>query len=449
MKRLYEEQAYQTEVGSWWETTAKPEIWPVLTTDIRAKTLVIGGGYTGLNCALELSKGQDAAGIVILDAQQPGWGASGRNGGFCCMGGSKLSLEGHIKRFGESETRKYFKAQQASVESVREFLTTNDIDADIHSSGETLMAHREDQISDMQIDRERMRSEFEFEPQLIEKNNLAENGMNSPEFHAALTTPVGFALNPMKYVAGLTGQVSKAGLAAYGETPALSIRQASGHWQVATPNGNVTAQNLVIATNGYSSEDIPDWLGGRLLPALTNIVVTRPLTTAELRSQGWTSHQMCYDTRNSLHYFRLMPAFDREEGPRMLFGMRAGTQATTASNTAMRQRIRADFDRIFPAWRNVETPFFWSGLVCLTRDLLSFTGPVPEMKNAFASFAYHGNGVAMGSYCGRLLAGIINGETGADELPAAMRQPPRRFPFASLRRKYLSAAYKWYEWKDG
>ena len=246
MKRLYEEQAYQTTVGSWWETTAKPDLWPRLKKDIRAHTLIIGGGYTGMNCALELSRKQDPAGIVILEAQQPGWGASGRNGGFCCMGGSKLSLKGHLKRFGETETRKYFKAQQTSVESVRQLLTAHDIDADIHSRGETLMAHRAEQVAEMHNELEEMERDFAVRPELVEKKHLAENGMSSPEFHAALTTPVGFALNPMKYVAGLARLVKNNGLAAYGETPALSVREASGHWQVSTPNGNITAANLTI-----------------------------------------------------------------------------------------------------------------------------------------------------------------------------------------------------------
>ncbi|MGB7287018.1 MAG: FAD-binding oxidoreductase, partial [Salaquimonas sp.] len=82
MQRLYERQAYSSQVGSFWETTTQPVTWPRLAKDIKAKVVIIGGGYTGLNCALELEKaGFDPATIVILEAEQPGWGASGRNGG--------------------------------------------------------------------------------------------------------------------------------------------------------------------------------------------------------------------------------------------------------------------------------------------------------------------------------------------------------------------------------
>jgi len=449
MKRLYEPAAYEVDVGSWWEATQKAPVWPGLDRDIITHTVIIGAGYTGLACALELDERFDTQDVVLLDARQPGWGASGRNGGFCCMGGSKLSYQAHINRFGEAETLNYFNEQIASVESVRENLHRYEIDADIHSDGETCLAHTIIEAEKLMQEKTNLKSRLGIDTEFLHKADLAASGLNSPQFHGALTNPVGFAINPMKYVSGLANQVEARGISAFGNTPAFDIEQIGTRWRVATPGGIVTAKNLVIATNGYSSEDLPPWLAGRLLPTLTNIIVTRPLTAAELAAQGWTSHQMCYDTRNALHYFHLLPKAEHEEGPRMLFGMRSGTSSTKGSMDAMRQRIRLDFNRMFPAWQSVETPFFWSGLVCLTRDLTSFTGPFPGMNNAYASLAYHGNGVAMASHCGRLLAGMIAGEIGPEDIPAAMRQPPRKFPFPSLRRTYLAAAYKWYEWQDG
>ena len=157
---------------------------------------------------------------------------------------------------------------------------------------------------------------------------------------------------------------------------------------------------------------------------------------------------MVFDSRNLLHYLRLIPARPGEDGPRMLFGMRGGTSASAASHSAMHRMIRRDFETFFPAWRSVETPFFWSGLVCLTRDLTSYTGPVPGMANAWLSVAYHGNGVSMGSHCGRLAGRMISGRRAPDAIPVIMRQPPRRFPFPALRRNYLRAAYAWYGWTD-
>lgn len=448
MKRLYEPQAYENPVGSYWETTASAEPCAALTGETSAHTVIIGGGYTGLNCALQLAEsGIDPASIIILEAEQPGFGASGRNGGFCCLGGSKLTVRQAIARFGEKETLFNVETQKAAIETVRSNLSRFAINADTHSNGETRLAYRPSNIGELEAEKRQMKELFNIDSTFISPDKMKQAGLHSPDFHAALTTPVGFALNPMKYVLGLARAAQDAGIVLYGHSPVTRIERISSGWRTVIPKGTVTARNLVIATNGYSSEDVPEWLAGRLMPVLTNIIATRPLTPQELADQGWTSHQMCYDTRHSLHYFRLMPGINGE-GPRMLFGMRGGTSATRHSNDIRHRKIRADFERIFPAWRGVETPWFWSGLVCLTQNLTSYTGPIPEMENAWASLAYHGNGVALGSHSGRQLARMIAGEMAPDAMPAQMRQPPVRFPFPALRRTYLQAAFRWYEWLD-
>lgn len=149
---------------------------------------------------------------------------------------------------------------------------------------------------------------------------------------------------------------------------------------------------------------------------------------------------MCYDSRNLLHYFRLMP-----DG-RFLFGMRGAIRCTPASLGALNTTLRRDFDRMFPAWAGVEAPHFWSGLVCLSGRLTPFAGPVPGMENAFAAMAYHGNGVAMGSYAGQQIARMVLGEQ--TELPAFVQAPLPRFPLGRWRRALLRPAYALYGWRD-
>ena len=201
-----------------------------------------------------------------------------------------------------------------------------------------------------------------------------------------------------------------------------------------TDRGRLRTDRVIIATNGYSSDDLPDWLAARYIPAQSSVLVTRPLSDDELAAQGWTSHQMSYDSRNLLHYFRLMP--DR----RMLFGMRGGILSSPRVEALALRRVRQDFDAMFPAWRHVETPFGWSGMVCLARNQAPYIGPLPGRPGLHAALAFHGNGVAMGSFAGHLIAGDLL-DTSPDAAPAAMRRPMQRFPFGRFRRILVPPVY--------
>ena len=100
---------------------------------------MIGGGVTGLNAALALAR--QGVRVAVFEAQRPGWGASGRNGGFCCLGGAKLSDAALRRRFGAVEAGLWHEAQVAAVDHVRSLLERYDIDADTHSDGEVMLAH--------------------------------------------------------------------------------------------------------------------------------------------------------------------------------------------------------------------------------------------------------------------------------------------------------------------
>ena len=441
MRRLYEPMAYGPDpiAQGFWPTTvdAVPDHAP-LSGPVQAEIAIIGAGFTGLNAALALAEaGRD---VVVLEAEQPGWGASGRNGGFCCLGGAKAGPATLLKRYGEAETRAYYDAERAAVDHVAALLDRHAIAADTHSKGETLLAFRPKDVAVLEGLSEEMRRFQQVECELLSQDALSERGLESPEFHGALTTPIGFALNPMKYALGLARAVIAAGGRIFGGSAVTVIRSRDGGHVLTTAQGQVMAKTLIVATNGYSSDDLPGWMAGRYLPVQSNVLVTRPLTEDELAAQGWTSHQMCYDTRHLLHYFRLMP------DKRMLFGLRGAMKTTPRAHARTRARARADFDRIFPHWRHVETPHFWSGLVALSRDLVPYAGPIEGLDNAWTAMCYHGNGVAMGSYAGRLLAAQITGIGPAT--PAPLRSAPRRFELGRWRRGALPFAYTYYGLQD-
>lgn len=432
MRRIFSDYAYGPGPRSncWWDETIAAPDWPVLQGEGSADVAIIGGGFTGVSAALHLA--ESGLSVAVLEAETPGWGASGRNGGFCCLGGSKLSGSAMRRLFGKPAADTYDAGEEAAVHLVRELLETHGIDADTHSNGETQLAHSEKAARRLRAQAETMRAAGE-EPDFLTRGQLAENGLNGT-FHAALTTPAGFALNPRKYLFGLAKAAQSAGANLYQHSAAQSVQQDRGRYRIDTKQGCLRAAKVTIATNGYSSEDLPGWLAGRYMPAQSTVMVTRPLTEAELQAQGWFSHQMAYDTRNLLHYFRLMP--DR----RFLFGMRGGLLASPRAEAAIRRKLRRDFEAMFPAWHAVETTHCWSGMVCLSRNLVPYVGPVPEMPGLYAGLCYHGNGVAMGSYAGRLLSDLVQGRTPDLPYSAVMQKMPR-FPFGRARRVLMPPAY--------
>ncbi|WP_371060945.1 NAD(P)/FAD-dependent oxidoreductase [Rhodosalinus sp. 5P4] len=441
MRRIVEPAAYGAApvAECWWAATVETPHWPAPQGEIAADVAVIGGGFTGLSAALHLAEaGVD---VALCEAEAPFWGASGRNGGFCCLGGSKLSDAALTRRFGAPGAQGWRDAQRASVDFTSGLIDRLDLDVDRHSEGETLLAHRPQDWERLQREAEEVEAGYGVTPRLVPAADLADAGMAGP-FHGALTVPLGFALNPRKYAAGLARAAQAAGARLFAPAPVTSLRADGSGYVLGLPGARLRARRVILATNGYSSEDVPAWMRARYMPVASNVIVTRPLEGDELQAAGWTTAQMAYDTRHLLHYFRLMP------DNRFLFGMRGGIYATPRETARLARTIRADFEAMFPAWRDVETPHLWSGLVCLTPTLLPYVGPVPEMPGVFAGFGYHGNGVAMGGYAGRILADLVQDRLPGAPYPEAMRRVPGRFPLGRFRRAALVPAYASFGWRD-
>lgn len=434
MKRVFGPYAYSDapRTSCWWDDTVarceRPSFEGPQTYDVA----IIGAGFTGVSAAYHLAKADVA--VAVLDAQSLGWGASGRNGGFCCLGGGKLDDQALDKRFGASGRIAFRRTEKAAVDLVDNLTSDLKLDVDRHSHGETELAHRPKDFRTLSAQIGRLRENYEVDVELIEAADLAKHGMNGA-FHGGLTIRAGFGLNPRKYIDGLAWAAEQEGAKIFDKSPVNRIEQTAQGFALHTPKGELNAERVIVATNGYSSDDLPDWLAGRYLPSQSNVLVTRPLTSAELNAQGWQSEQMAFDTRNLLHYFRLMP--DR----RFLFGLRGGLLSSPAAEKRARVRARHDFEKMFPAWRHVETTHNWSGMVCIARHQLPFVGEVPEVSGAFIGLCYHGNGVAMGSYAGALLADLVQGNEPERLFPEAMKQPLKRFELGRFRRLIMPGAY--------
>lgn len=440
MVRLYPDSAYLPDPApSYWQATV-PDAGPgpALTDDATVDTAVIGGGFTGLNAAIRLAeRGEE---VAVFDAGYPGWGASGRNGGFVCTGGTKLGYDEQISKFGETATRDFIGRQRASIDHVAENLSRFGIDADRHSRGEWLHCHSP-KAFDRAVEEAAFHKTLGLPVTVYSKDEMTERGMAGPEFHGGHHLDLGFAIHPLKYAHGLRRAAEAAGARIHSLSEVKAIKRENGYRL--TVNGcTVRARRLIVAANGYARDGWLDWLSGRFLPVVSSIMVTRVMTDDELAAQGWTSDQASYDSRALVHYFRLLPE------KRFMFGMRGGSSLSPAADRWLDRKIRSEFDKLFPAWRHVETDHRWTGLLSLAWNKSQYTGRLGDWPDAWTSFAYHGNGVAMGSYAGKLLADMALGDLRQEDLPAIMARPARKFPFAALRMAYIKGYYAAWDLKE-
>lgn len=428
-------------IGSYWEASVPPQRQDrQLIGNAVFEVAIIGAGYAGLSAALKLA--QSGISVCVLEAEHVGYGASGRNGGFCCLGGTTLDERQLIRKFGLEEARKFVAYQVAGINLVEQRLNEWQCDAGRHSQGEMYLAHRTKDMASLGAHATFLKENFGIKARLLSKEDLSAEGYGGPGFHGGLHLPYGFALNPMAYVQALAGEVRRAGAKIFGKSPVTGLTRDGDRWHLETEHGFVRARKVVLAGNGYAREDTPKWLHGRTLPVMSSIRVTRPLSDAELEAQGWTADTMSADTRILLHYFRLLP--DR----RFLFGTRGGIFENAPALAAVKKRSDADFRNMFPAWSDVETEYSWYGHVCLARNLTPFVGEVPGLKGVFAAMGWHGSGIAMASISGEKIAGLIMGKLQQSDLPLPLQRPFARFPMPALRKLYLQGAYWWYGWKD-
>ncbi|HXH03383.1 MAG TPA: FAD-dependent oxidoreductase [Candidatus Competibacteraceae bacterium] len=444
MTELYHPSAYDPTqpMASWWHASAGP----APDTDAPAagdcEVAIIGAGYTGLSCALHLARAHGIEALV-LDAGPIGWGASGRNGGFCCMGGAKLDYAQMIRRYGLDDTRRFFAIQRQAVDLVEALSREYGIDVEPCPGGEYELAHSPRQFQALAEYRALLEATFGHATELLPRAALAERGLAGPAFHGGLHNPVGFGLHPLKYAHGLAAAARRHGVRIFTGCPVQGWHYEQRWHHLLTPVGILRARRVVVATAGYLRDRLHPGLAGRLLPALSNILVTRSLSADELAAQGWTTHHLAYDTRQLLHYFRLLP-----DG-RFLFGGRGGLSAAPDSAEHHRAWLTRHFQRMFPAWRGVEISHFWNGLLCLAYDLHPHLGELPEASGVYFALAYHGSGVAMGTWSGRAVAGLVAGTAGAEAgLPRFLLCPPPRFPLPALRKLYLGVAYAVFTLRD-
>jgi len=437
MAQLFHDAMYDFNrpVGSHWEASAGEPVagCDPVDGDLACDVAIIGGGFTGLSAALHLTR-DDQLSVRVLDAVAPGWGASGRNGGHCCFGGAGLDPTEIADRFGEDVARQNIATQREAIELVHDLATENNLEIDIQGQGELCVAHNARTVQELHDETAMWKRLGGFDCTILDAGEVRERMYDAPGISGGMLFPFGFGLHPLKYARGLARLAQSHGAVIHGRSPVTGWRRENGRHRLTVPGGTVTAGKVLIATNGFTRDDFHPVVDGCLLPAISEIVATRPLTDEELARHRYQATMPLYDKRPLFAYYRVLP------DKRVHMGGPGGMTGTPASKERWRSFLHKRLGVIWPEWRDIEVEFCWRGFVCLSSDRLTHLGAVPDDPGVFYSLAYHGNGVAMATWSGRAVAGLISGRANR-AIPATMTQPLRRFPVPALRKMRMVRRY--------
>lgn len=407
---------------------AGPELEPLQDLQ-RAEVLIIGGGYTGLSAALHLA--EQGKEVVLLDAGEPGWGASGRNGGQVIPGlkDDPDALEQHL---GGTLGAQVVDTVGGAADEVFALIRRHGIECDAVQQGWIQPAHTDAALVTATA-RARQWERRGVPVKLLTADEVHARIGCQPLYRGGWLDPRGGTVQPLSYARGLAHAALRHGARLFRESRVQRLEADGSGWKAATATGTARAETVILATNGYSDGIWPG-LERSVVPVYSQQLATRPLPP-ELRSRILAGGVSASDTRRLLWYYRL----DRDG--RLLMGGRGRQDRPGFSDGS---RLLQALHTLFPETREVEPEYIWAGRVAMTADHLPHLHRLEG--NVFAALGYNGRGVAMATVMGRLLARLAGGASPA-ELPYPVT-PLKPIRFHALRGPAVRALIQYYRLLD-
>ncbi|HPO15390.1 MAG TPA: FAD-binding oxidoreductase [Candidatus Hydrogenedentes bacterium] len=407
----------------------------------QADIVIIGGGFTGLASAYHLSELMPGKKIVLLEGACCGYGASGRNGGFCDPG--LPGLMEYAASAGLEAGRRAFEASTFGIAQIKQMISEHGLSCDFEENGMIEAAITEEQAASLE-EEQKVYSGLGIKSTMFTGNALKE-AINSPRYIAALAIPNGAILNPAKLARGMKPIVENRGVEVRERTVVLRVHPGKIH-RIETEMGDITAPALVLGLDGYAPG--LGFFRNHVMPMSSYVIATEPLSPAQWQSIGWSKRWGLSDIRLLFDYLR--PTVDG----RIVIGgsdypCYAHDALSSGNNKPVIELLTQSLFTTFPQLEGLRIDHAWGGTMGISRDYTPSVGVMGEYKNIYYGVAYNGEGVAFAQIAGRIIAELMSGEHSAlTELFVVNHPIPYMGP--ENLRFLLSEAYKTFlKWTNG
>ena len=404
---------------SLWAATAPPgPECPPLESNCAVDVVVVGAGYTGLSTALHLARAGRR--VVVLDAGEPGWGCSGRNGGQVNPGGVKVLPEDILATLGPVWGERLLEFGDRSCDLVFELIERYRIECEALRPGYVSGGFG---AKGRRFNREwsRQWSARGHEVQFLERDEVADL-IGTRRYDSGMHDPRGGSVQPLAYARGLARAAMEEGAVIHGASAATAIVRDGAGWSVRTERASVGSEFVVLATNGYTGDLWPG-LRQSVVPVASFVTATAPLGHNVLPSVLPGRHAVS-ETGRIVVYYRL----DRQG--RFIIGGRGRWFDVADHGDA--PHVRAAALRLFPQLEGVDWEYHWAGWPAITRDHLPRLFALD--RGVYAGLGYNGRGVASATLMGQQLANVIL----AEAEPLVEVRGSDRFAFHRFRQAGIS-----------
>ena len=388
--------------GLYAETARPAPPAPPLDGDRSVSVAIVGGGYTGLSAALHLA--EQGVDVLVLEAHAPGWGASGRNGGQVNPG---LKHDpGRIEAdFGPDLGARMVALSGNAPGFVFELIERHGIVCEALRSGTLRAAFHPRALTGLRRTAEQW-ARRTSETALLGRQVIADL-TGTDRYFGAFLDRRGGTLNPLGFARGLAEAAQRAGATVHGGTPVSRLRKESGRWRLTTPTGTVTAEKIILSTNGYTDALWPG-LRQSIIPVHSAIVASEPVPEDVMPTRS-----ALYEMGNITVYYR------KDRDNRLLMGGRGVQRAITGPEEL---RYLIDYAiRLWPTLRDIRWTHAWNGQLAVTTDHYPHIHEPDE--GVLVCLGYNGRGVALSTAMGPELARRILG--GEIAMPVTTLRPIR------------------------